>query len=51
MNLHSGTQTSAIVGHWLCSTREPTDCQRANVSKFMVAMLGSERKKTGTLVG
>jgi hypothetical protein len=30
----------------LCSTREPTDCQRANVSNFMVATLGAESKKT-----
>jgi hypothetical protein len=51
MNLHSGTQTSAIVQHSLCSTREPTDCQRANVSEFMVAMLGTEGKKTGIRVG
>jgi hypothetical protein len=34
----------------LCSTREPTDCQRANVSNFMVATLGAEGKKTGMCV-
>jgi hypothetical protein len=51
MNLHSGTQTSAIVGHCLCSTREPTDCQRTKVSELMVAMLAAERKKTEMGVG
>ena len=44
--MRSETQTSAIVGHCLCSTREPTDCQRAKVSEFMVAMLEGECKKT-----
>jgi len=42
----SGTQTSAIVRHCLCSTREPTECQRAKVSEFMVATLEGEGKKT-----
>ena len=32
MNLGSGTQTSAIVVHCLCSTREPTGCQRTKTS-------------------
>jgi len=49
MNLSRGTQTSAIVEHRLCSTREPTDCQRAKVSDFMVATLGAEGKKTEIL--
>jgi len=51
MNLPSGTQTSAIVQHQLCSTREPTDCQRAKVPDFMVAMLGAEGKKTEMFAG
>lgn len=50
MNLVSGTLTSAIVGHCLCSTREPTECQRAKVSEIMVATLAAEGKKTEILV-
>ena len=50
MNLVSGTLMSAIVAHCLCSTREPTECQRTKVSEFMVSMLGPERKKTEMLV-
>ena len=50
MSLACGTQTSAIVGHCLCSTREPIDCQRAKVPNFMVAMLGADGKKTGMCV-
>jgi hypothetical protein len=50
MNLVSGTLTSAIVKHCLCSTREPTECQRTKVSEFMVATLGAEGKKTEIVV-
>jgi hypothetical protein len=50
MNLVSGTLTSAIYEHCLCSTREPTECQRAKVSEFMVATLDVEGKKTGIFV-
>ncbi len=45
MNLGSGTQTSAIVQHCLCSTREPTGCQRTKTSEFMVATLRINSKK------
>jgi len=50
MNLVSGTLTSTIVGHCLCSTREPTECQRTKVSEFMVATLADEGKKTEIFV-
>lgn len=46
MNLRSVTHTFTIAGHCLCSTREPTECQRAKVSEFMVATLRDEGKKT-----
>jgi uncharacterized protein YcbK (DUF882 family) len=45
MNLPTETQTSAIAAHCLCPTREPTDCQRAKVSLFMVATDVAEGKK------